>query len=128
MVQDSRSAAGLFVVEGLQEMISKMAVLEQFEITPEEREGAVTFLAGKDKFFVLIQQEVDKEEECARLRKEQEHYQGFIASVEAKLQNERFVGSAPEPVVAKERQKLADGQAKLRIVEEALRQLGCSGE
>ncbi len=128
LVQDSRSAAGLFVVDGLREMISKMAVLEQFEITQEEREGAVTFLAGKDKFFVLIQQEVDKDEECARLRKEQEHYRGFIASVEAKLQNERFVGSAPEPVVAKERQKLADGQAKLRIVEDALRQLGCSSE
>jgi len=127
-VQDSRSAAGLFVVEGLQEMISKMAVLNRFEIATQEIEGAVTFLAGKDKFYVHIEQELDKDEECARLRKEQEHYLGFIASVEAKLQNERFVSSAPEPVVAKERQKLADGQAKLRIVEDALRQLGCSSE
>jgi valyl-tRNA synthetase len=127
-VQDSPSASGLFVVEGLKEMISKMAVLDNFEITPQEIEGAVTFLAGKDKFFVRIEQELDKDEECARLRKEQEHYLGFIASVEAKLQNERFVNSAPEPVVAKERQKLADGQAKLRIIEDTLRKLGCGGE
>ncbi len=124
-VHDSRTAAGLFHIAGMQEMISKMAVLESFELTEQEVDGAVAFLAGKDKFYVVLEQGLDKEEECARLRKEQEHYLGFIASVEAKLNNERFVSSAPEAVVAKERQKLADGQAKLRIVEESLTQLGC---
>lgn len=125
-VQDSRTASGLFHVAGLREMISKMAVLESFEITGKEIDGAVAFLAGKDKFFVVLEHGLDKEEECIRLRKEQEHYTGFIASVQAKLNNERFVGSAPEAVVAKERQKLADGQAKLRVIEESLAQLGCT--
>jgi valyl-tRNA synthetase len=124
-VQDSRSATGLFQTTGLKEMISKMAVLESFEITETDIESAVAFLAGKDKFFAVVEKGLDKDEECARLRKEQEHYRGFIASVQAKLSNERFVGSAPEVVVAKERQKLADGEAKLRVIEESLAQLGC---
>ncbi len=124
-VQDSRTATGLFQTAGLREMISKMAVLETFEITQSDIENAVAFLAGKDKFFAIVEKGLDKDEECARLRKEQEHYRGFIASVQAKLSNERFVGSAPEVVVAKERQKLADGEAKLRVIEESLAQLGC---
>lgn len=124
-VQDSRTATGLFQTVGLKEMIAKMAFLESFEITEKEIDNAVAFLAGKDKFFVVLEQGLDKEAECANLRKEQEHYRGFIASVQAKLSNERFVGSAPEAVVAKERQKLADGEAKLRVIEESLAQLGC---
>lgn len=125
-VQESRTASGLFHTPGLRELIVKMAILDSFDLTDTEIQGAATFLSGKDKFYVLLEQGFDKEEECARLQKEREYYLGFIQSVEAKLSNERFVSGAPEPVVARERQKLADGQAKLRMVEEALAQLGCN--
>lgn len=37
-----------------------------------------------------------------------------------KLENERFVASAPEAVVEKERAKQADTEAKIKILEERI--------
>jgi valyl-tRNA synthetase len=48
-----------------------------------------------------------------------------VQTVLKKLENERFVSSAPAQVVEVERKKLADGQAKVKNLEEALVQLGC---
>jgi valyl-tRNA synthetase len=127
-VQDSKTAAGLLQTSGLKDMIIKMAFLDSFEVVNREMDGAVAFLAGKDKFYVFIEKGLDKDEEITRLRKEQEHYIGFIASVNVKLNNERFVSSAPEAVIAKERQKLADGEAKLRVIEESLARLTSNAE
>jgi valyl-tRNA synthetase len=44
--------------------------------------------------------------------------------VENKLSNEKFANSAPADIVNKERQKLADGQTKLKGLMEALTKLG----
>ena len=56
----------------------------------------------------------------ANLEKEWNYMKGFVGSVEKKLSNERFVNNAPEDVVAREKQKLSDGLAKLKILEESL--------
>ena len=111
-------------LNGLKEMIIKMANLEVLEFTKDEIENSVSFLSGKDKFFLELDQEINIEEERERLQKELERYQGFVQSVMKKLGNERFVNNAPAPVVDKERQKLADGESKIRSLEEALGQLG----
>jgi len=44
----------------------------------------------------------------------------FLNSVMKKLSNERFVSSAPEAVVAVERAKKADAEAKIKVLEEQL--------
>ena len=53
-------------------------------------------------------------------QKELEYAQGFLASVEKKLSNERFVANAPEAVVAAERKKQADAQSKIATLQETL--------
>jgi valyl-tRNA synthetase len=40
--------------------------------------------------------------------------------VQAKLSNEKFIGSAPEKVVAMEKQKEADALAKIETIEQSL--------
>ena len=50
---------------------------------------------------------VDKAEEIARLEKELAKAEAEVRRGEAKLGNDKFVGRAPEAVVAKEREKLA---------------------
>ncbi|MCB0550410.1 MAG: class I tRNA ligase family protein, partial [Phaeodactylibacter sp.] len=123
-VQDTEGARHLLELKGLKEMIIKMANLDCLEFTKEEIDNSVSFLSGTDKFFLELKQEIDSEEERERLQKELEYYQGFVQSVMKKLGNERFVNNAPAPVVEKERQKLADGESKIRSLEEALAQLG----
>jgi valyl-tRNA synthetase len=102
-----------------------MAYLESLEFTEEAVENSVAFLARTEKFYLELKQAVNVEEECARLQADLEYQQGFLNSVEKKLSNERFVSGAPAAVVERERQKLADAQAKIRRIEEAMGQLGC---
>nr|MBX2872325.1 valine--tRNA ligase [Saprospiraceae bacterium] len=108
---------------GLKAMVIKMGNLESLADTDGDVENSVSFLVGRDKFFVELSQEIDTEAEYERLKKDLEYYQGFVQKVEKKLSNERFVNNAPAKVVEMERKKLADGKAKLENLEEALSKL-----
>ena len=63
---------------------------------------------------------IDTAAEVEKLTKELEYLEGFLASVLKKLSNERFVQSAPEKVVANERAKQADAEAKIAAIREQL--------
>jgi valyl-tRNA synthetase len=63
------------------------------------------------------------EAEKEKFTKELDYTKGFVKSIEKKLGNERFVQNAPPAVVDNERKKLADGQARIKILEESLAQL-----
>lgn len=115
--------AGSWGEAGLTDMVIKMANLESLTDTDTDVENSVSFLVGRDKFFVELSQEIDTQAEYERLKKDLEYYQGFVQKVEKKLANERFVNNAPEKVVEMERKKLADGKAKLENLEEALSKL-----
>jgi valyl-tRNA synthetase len=54
------------------------------------------------------------------LLKDLEHQQGFIASVQKKLSNEKFVQNAKPEVIELERRKLADATARIKTIEESL--------
>lgn len=123
-VQETPLSVAWLGIPGIKGMITKMGNLESLELSRSESvANSIAFLAGTEKFFVILEKQIDVEEERIRLQKELEYYQGFVVSVQKKLSNERFVGSAPADVVAKERQKLEDGEAKVRSLQEALSQL-----
>ena len=75
--------------------------------------AGVSFLAGKYQYHTVLNIQIDKEAELARMKEELAYYQGFVISVDKKLSNEKFVAGAPADVVEKERQKKADGEAKI---------------
>lgn len=60
---------------------------------------------------------VDVAAEIDKLEKEIAYNQGFLKSVNAKLSNEKFVNGAPEQVVANERKKKADAEAKIEVAQ-----------
>ena len=122
-VQDSDSARALFAQSGFREMLMKMAVLESLELSSEEPANAKSFISGTDKFYVELNQTIDIEAERKKLADELEYQRGFIRSIEGKLSNERFVNSAPAAVVENERKKMADGLARVQILEESLSKL-----
>ncbi|MBR9922671.1 MAG: valine--tRNA ligase [Bacteroidetes bacterium] len=109
---------------GITSMIKKMAGIESVEVVEDEVENTIAFISGTDQFYVDLKQEIDVEAEREKLEGELKYYEGFVTSVNKKLSNERFVQNAPEAVVEKERQKLSDGEAKIRMLKESLEKLG----
>ncbi|WP_443943947.1 valine--tRNA ligase [Pedobacter sp. AW1-32] len=105
-------------------VIYKLGNVAEVEFVIDKVTGAIAFIAGKDEFFVPLAITVDVEEERARLRTELSYLQGFLKSVDAKLSNERFVQNAKQEIVDNERNKKADAEAKIKIIEESLTALG----
>ncbi|MDR3133526.1 MAG: valine--tRNA ligase [Prevotellaceae bacterium] len=87
---------------------------------PEGQKGH-SFLVNATEFFVPLDGWVNEEEETKKLREDLAYQQKFVASVRQKLQNEKFVQHAPEQVVAMERKKLSDGEARIKVIEEKLK-------
>jgi valyl-tRNA synthetase len=73
--------------------------------------------------FVPLAGMIDLEQERERLRGEIEEKEGFLESVEQKLNNPQFVNKAPDAVVDRERQKREDAMAELKRLEDNLSDL-----
>ena len=101
-------------------VIRKLANLEAIEQAAEQDPAAAAFLVKTTQYFVPLADRIDTEAERRRIEKELSYLEGFLASVEKKLANERFVSSAPAQVVANERAKQADATAKLAALREQL--------
>ncbi len=104
-------------------VIMKCAGCESIEATTTEPANTNSFVLKEGKFFVDAGVEMDKSAEREKLIKEIEYTKGFIESVEKKLANEKFVANANPVVLEKERMKLADGEAKVKALEESLEKL-----
>ena len=101
-------------------VIIKMANLSSFEMVTEEVQGAASFRVKSTNFYIPMEGFIDVEEELKKLEEELKYTQGFLASVLKKLSNERFVNNAPEAVVANEKAKQADAEAKIKVLEERI--------
>lgn len=106
----------------LDSLIRKLANIGEIRFAEGSLEG-VSFLVKSDEFFINLAGEVDADEEKANLLKELEYTEGFLASVDKKLSNERFVQNANPEVVQREKQKKADAEAKIQALKEALARL-----
>ncbi|MCM1163537.1 MAG: valine--tRNA ligase [Muribaculaceae bacterium] len=94
-------------------LISRLALLGAIETVTEKDPAAATFMVGTAEFDIPLLDSIDVEAEKAKIEKDIKYYEGFKASVEKKLSNERFVSNAPAAVVEAERKKLSDAETKL---------------
>ena len=101
-------------------VISKMANLKAINAVEEKDATAAAFIVKTTQYFVPMEGKIDIEAELKKLTADLEYYEGFLASVVKKLSNERFVSSAPEKVVANERAKQADAEAKIAALKEQI--------
>lgn len=123
-IQTSSEAAAILKNDNIYPLLMRLGYLESIEVTENEPESTVSFVTGAEKFYIKIEKEIDVEAERERLTTELERAKKFLIGVTKKLGNERFVNNAPEAVVAKEKQKLADGEARVKSLEESLAKLG----
>jgi valyl-tRNA synthetase len=119
-VQNTEGSSALLSTSGVNEMIVKMANLESFTPTSEDVDNSVAFISGTLKCYVLLTETINVEEEREKMTKELAHQQGFLKSVDSKLNNERFVANAKPEVVAAEQKKRADALARIGILEASL--------
>lgn len=84
---------------------------------------AMTQIISGAEVYMPLEELIDLDEEIARLQGDLKKFAGEVKRAEGKLGNEKFVNNAPEAVVAEEREKLADWQAKLAATESRLEEL-----
>ena len=104
-------------------VMQKMANLTEIETVTEKDPTAAAFIVKTTQYFVPMGGKIDAEAERKKLTDDLTYYEGFLASVLKKLSNERFVQSAPEKVVANERAKQADAEAKIAALKAQLEAL-----
>ena len=66
---------------------------------------------------------MNPEEEKEKIMQELNYTKGFLQSVQKKLSNDKFVNGAHAQVVEMERKKQADSEAKIKVLEERLKEL-----
>ena len=102
-------------------IIRKLGGISEVSFADAGPAASVSFVLGGSEFFIPLEGHIDLAAERARLEKELEYAQGFRDSVQKKLGNEKFAQNAKPEVLEKERQKLADSEAKITALEQALK-------
>ncbi len=99
--------------------LTALARLSKIDIQNELPAGdAPVAIVGDCK--LMLQIEIDKEAEIARLGKEITRIEGEVAKCQAKLGNPNFADKAPPSVVEQERKRLADFSATLEKLQSQL--------
>jgi valyl-tRNA synthetase len=101
-------------------IVFKLANVNEITLVTEKIAGAASFMVDKDEFFIVLNENIDLDAEKERLTKELEYLLGFLKAVDAKLSNERFVQNAKPEIIANERNKKADAESKIAIINESL--------
>lgn len=83
-------------------------------------ENALVLVLKESQVIIPMESMIDPEAERKRLGKEIEQVQAMLAQLELRLKDEAFLNKAPAAVIAKERQKLTEGSARLEKLKEQL--------
>ena len=102
--------------------IVRLAKVTDVQFTETSIENAVSDIADNCETFIPTDS-IDLSSIIAKLTKQDEKLQKEIGKLNGMLNNKRFVANAPEDVLAKNREGLADAQAKSLKVQEQLNSL-----
>ena len=94
-------------------IIYKLSVAKNLKITKKDNNNYLSFLSDSDTIFLEIKKSQDSKEETLNQIK---YLEGFLASVNKKLENKSFVDNAPKQVIDNEIKKRDDALSKLEIL------------
>jgi valyl-tRNA synthetase len=100
--------------------LKSLAKLDSIRVLADgEKEPlCVKKLIGATELMIPMAGLINKEAELARLAKEIDRLQKECGRIEGKLSNEAFVAKAPDAVIGKEREKLAEYKNQLVTLQE----------
>ncbi len=106
-------------------IVSKLCNISELGYIDEKIPDSISFIIRNTEFYIPITQNIDIGAEIAKLEEELNYTRGFLQSVGAKLENDKFVSGAPEKVVDAERKKKSDAEERIHVLEEQI--LGLKG-
>lgn len=92
----------------------------EWQFVKEAPANCINLVVQKDSFYLDTPVKQDSAAQKEELEKDRQYFLGFLASVDKKLNNEKFVQNARPEVVENERKKRADALEKLKAIEEVL--------
>lgn len=104
----------------IKNIVSRQVNAEEIAFVDEAVANTIVVTIEKDKFYIATEKELDTSALKGDLLKDLEHQKNFLASVEKKLSNEKFVQNAKPEVLAMEQKKKADAEARIKTIEESL--------
>ena len=105
------------------ELVKKIAGLSAIDYVSQKGEGSQAFLIGTEEYAVPLGNLIDAEAEIKKAQAEIDRLRGFIAGIQKKLSNARFVQNAPAQVVELERKKQSDAESKIQALQETINAL-----
>jgi valyl-tRNA synthetase len=118
-IQSDQSA----VYQSIESILVKQINAGSIAFVNEQVSPSISTVIGTDKFYLQTEQPLDTGNQKEELIKDLNYQKGFLASVEKKLSNEKFVANAKPEVVASEQKKKADAEARIKAIEESLASL-----
>ena len=113
----------LVAPEAVNPLVCKLANVE-VAVGAEKSAQSSSFIIGTTEYSIPLDKFINVDAEREKLEADLAHQRGFLAGVMKKLSNERFVQNAKPEVVALERKKQADAEARIATLEAALEALG----
>ena len=109
--------------QSIEQILMKQVNANKVTYTSDAIPNTIVINIEKDKFFIEAAQQLDTDAIKERLLKDLAYEQNFLASVMKKLSNEKFVQNAKPEIIALERKKQADAEARIKTIEESLKSL-----
>lgn len=104
-------------------IVSKLCNLSDLVYTGDKVSDAISFIIRNTEFYIPLLEKIDKESELAKLNEELAYTKGFLASVEKKLSNEKFVNGAPAEVVNGEKKKKQDAESRIAVIKTQIKEM-----
>jgi len=107
-------------------VICKLGNISLLEYVSEKVDGSISFVVGSTEFFIPLTGKINVGEELKKMEDELNYTKGFLSKVMQKLDNASFVNHAPPQVIAVEKKKQQDAEARIAVLEEQISGLKAS--
>ena len=104
-------------------IITKLCNVTSIQYGESEIENSISFRVNSNIYSIPFQQEINVEAEIKKIKEDLDYQNGFLKSVNSKLDNKRFAENAPESVIQNEMKKKNDALLKISVLEERLKKL-----
>ncbi len=125
-----RETVGFFIQTGERSSYERFAFILQKQTSASEIlfvdepvAEAIVISLEKDKIYLRANISIDKQSIKEEIAKDLAYQRNFLNSVMKKLSNERFVQNAKAEVIALERKKQTDAEARIQSLEQSLANL-----